>query len=68
MLNPQNLAPGHEQYEKLRAPGRMGKPGPVLFQYDYRHLDGELFSCVAASPAAAEEKRNAWLKARRKLE
>ena len=61
MLNQQNLAPGHEQYETFHAPGRMGKPGPERYQYDYRQLDGELFTCVAASLGEAMRKRNEWL-------
>jgi hypothetical protein len=64
VLDPQNLAPGQEQYEMFNMPGCMGKLGPERCQYDYRNRDGELFSCVAASPAAAEEKRNARLQAR----
>ena len=64
MLNPQTLAPGHEQHEMFHAPGRMGKPGPERWQYDYRHSDGVLFSCVAVSLEAAREKREAWLAGR----
>jgi hypothetical protein len=64
MLNPQTLAPGKEQHEMFATPGRMGKPGKERCQYDYRHRDGELFSCVAASPGEAREKRNEWLQKR----
>ena len=64
MLNPQNLASGHEQHEMFHAPGRMGKPGPERCQYDYRHFDKELFSCVAASLKVARERRREWLKTR----
>jgi hypothetical protein len=67
MLNPQTLAPGHEQHEMFQATGRMGKPGPERCQYDYRHRSGELFSCVAASLEEARDKRNEWLQARSAL-
>ncbi|MDR3176605.1 MAG: DUF3873 domain-containing protein [Desulfovibrio sp.] len=42
----------------------MGRPGPERYQYDYRHSDGELFSCVAVSLEAAKEKRATWLAGR----
>jgi hypothetical protein len=64
MLDPKNLAPGHEQHEMFNAPGRIGRPGPKRCQYDYRHKDGELFSCVAVSLEAAREKRDVWLAGR----
>jgi hypothetical protein len=67
MLNPQTLTPGHEQHELFRAPGRMGKPGPECCQYDYRHLSGELFSCIAESLGEARDKRDEWLQARNVL-
>ena len=61
MLDPKNLTPGNEQHEMFHAPGRIGKPGQKRCQYDYRHSDGVLFSCVAVSLEAAREKREAWL-------
>jgi hypothetical protein len=64
MLDPKNLAPGHEQHEIFNTPGRMGRPGSKRCQYGYRHSDGELFSCVAVSLEAAREKRETWLAGR----
>jgi hypothetical protein len=32
-----------------------------LVQYDYRHTDGELFTCVTNSLESARTKRNLWL-------
>lgn len=52
---------GQEQYEFFKGPKRPGKPAPKLCQYDYRHTDGTLFSCVAPSLDAARAKRDQWL-------
>lgn len=32
-----------------------------MVQYDYRHTDGELFSCCAPTLEAARERRDKWL-------
>ncbi len=32
-----------------------------LVQYDYRHTDGRLFSCVAPTLERARQKRDIWL-------
>ena len=53
--------PGQEQYEYFYGPKRMGLTGRKRCQYDYRDIDGELFSCVAASLEAARAKRDEWL-------
>ena len=50
-------SPGQEQYQEYRS--RVNKK--VMVQYDYRHTDGELFSCVGKSLAECRDKRNAWL-------
>jgi len=34
-------------------------------QYDYRTIDGRLFSCVALNLEAARERRDAWLEKQR---
>lgn len=46
---------GEEQYEEFTA---MGK---TRVQYDYRHANGKLFSCVAKTLQVCREKRDAWL-------
>lgn len=51
-------ATGSEQYEMYPHPF---KKRVELCQYDYRHTDGELFSCVAPSLEAARAKRDQWL-------
>ena len=32
-----------------------------LIQYDYRHTNGQLFTCVGGSLKQCRERRNAWL-------
>lgn len=61
-LNPQAIGNGQEQHEYYTAPKRPGKPALKLCQYDYRHTDGELFSCVAPTLEAARSKRDEWVK------
>lgn len=60
-LNPQAIGNGQEQHEYYRGPKRPGKPALQLCQYDYRHTDGELFSCIAPTLEAARAKRDEWL-------
>src|SRR5581483_10360258 len=48
-------AAGKEQYETFHMSGR------EFVQYDYRHTNGKLFSCVAKSLEAAQRKRDKWL-------
>jgi hypothetical protein len=57
MLNPSICANGQEQYEKYR--DRVTKK--TRYQYDYRHTDGELFSCVKLTLEACRTARDAWL-------
>jgi hypothetical protein len=49
-------APGQEQWETFMAAGRK-----CYVQYDYRHTDGELFSCMGKTLGACREQRDAWL-------
>jgi hypothetical protein len=51
---------GQEQYEKFSHRGRTNKIG-TRYQYDYRHTDGELFSCIRPTLKACREARDAWL-------
>jgi hypothetical protein len=37
------------------------RPNQILYQYDYRHTDGKLFSCVAPTLEKCREKRDEWL-------
>jgi len=53
------LGLGSEQSEAL-----IIKDGRMTFQctqYDYRHTDGRLFSCVAPTLEKARAKRDKWL-------
>ena len=63
MLNPQNLANGQEQHEYYTIGKHMGRKlaGQKRCQYDYRHTDNVLFSCVAPTLEAARAKRDEWL-------
>lgn len=67
-LNPQSLSNGQEQYEYFRGSKRPGKPARELCQYDYRHTDGTLFSCVAPSLDEARARRDEWLARRKERE
>lgn len=61
MLNPQTLPPGGEQYETfIPAIRKAGK----RVQYDYRHADGELFSCVKRTLIECQAARDRWIDSR----
>ena len=50
--------PGTEQYEVIYIGYRYRSK---RYQYDYRHTDGELFSCVAPTLTECRRKRDEWL-------
>lgn len=54
--------PGQEQYEKFSR--RIGRKTKTFYSYDYRDLDGELFSCVKPTLEACRAARDAWVKAK----
>ncbi len=51
--------PGQEQYESFSR--KVGRQIKRFVSYDYRHTDGELFSCVKPTLEACREARDAWL-------
>ena len=51
---------GTEKYEKYQTTIRRKRT--TLFQYDYRHTDGELFSCVKPTLDECRQKRDEWIK------
>lgn len=53
---------GSERYETFNT--RMGRKTVKRVQYDYRHTDGELFSCVGKTLEDCRERRNKWLNER----
>ena len=61
-LNPQAIATGQEQYEffEVEHLARRGK-NATRVQYDYRHTDGKLFSCVAKTLDDARARRDQWI-------
>lgn len=50
---------GEEKYERFSFRDR---PRKFFYQYDYRHADGELFSCVRPSLKECREAREEWIK------
>ncbi len=49
---------GEEKYERFSF-----RDCPYIFyQYDYRHTDGELFSCVKPTLKECREAREEWIK------
>jgi hypothetical protein len=52
---------GEENYTTFRPAHR---PGIVLFQYDYRHKNGTLFSTVASTLEQCRAKRDKWIQAK----
>lgn len=52
--------PGTEQYEVFYTGYRTRRK--KHYQYDYRHFDGELFSCVAGTLKECRQRRDEWLK------
>ena len=58
MLDPKTLLNGEEQYEIFK-PHRRG--AGQFVQYDYRHTDGELFSCVKPTLGHCQAARDEWM-------
>ncbi len=56
MLNPNNLAPGQEQYESFRS----SITKKTCIQYDYRNEAGKLFSCVKSTLEKCRAARDEW--------
>ena len=50
---------GTENYESFQS--GYGRRRRTLVQYDYRHTDGELFSCMKPTLAECRTARNKWL-------
>ena len=59
-LNSGALAKGQEQFERYQSTVVNRR----MVQYDYRHTDGDLFSCVAHTLLQARRKRDRWLEAK----
>ncbi len=57
MLNPKNLAKGQEQHETFKS----SITRKTAVQYDYRHTDGELFSCVKSTLQACRQAKENWI-------
>lgn len=53
---------GQENHETFTR--KVGRQTKKYTQYDYRHTDGELFSCVKPTLDACRAARDAWLTAK----
>lgn len=51
--------PGTEQYETFYSAHCGKRVSRVM--YDYRHTDGELYSCVAPTLKECRQRRDEWL-------
>jgi hypothetical protein len=51
---------GYERYEPFISKW----DGNEFIRYDYRHTNGEFFSCVAKTLEIAREEKNKWLSGR----
>ena len=54
-------SPGQEQYESYLSNTRINGKRQKRICYDYRHTDGELFSCTKPTLEQCREARDAWL-------
>ncbi len=52
-------APGQEQHEIFTR--KVGRQRKTYCSYDYRHIDGALFSCVKPTLEACRAARDEWL-------
>lgn len=59
MLDPKNLKPGEEQHEYHT--DRVSRVKKKYCGYDYRHSNGELFSCVKKNLEECRAARDVWL-------
>lgn len=51
-----------EKYEKFQL--KIGRKVRTMYQYDYRHTDGDLFSCVKPTLDECRRLRDEWIKAK----
>ena len=54
--------PGEEKFVKCCLGAFRGQ---IYYQYDYRHTDGELFSCVKPTLDECRAARDKWLNAKK---
>ena len=57
--------PGEEKFVKCCLGAFRGQ---IYYQYDYRHTDGELFSCVKPTLDECRAARDKWLTAKERKE
>lgn len=60
ILNPQLVQRGQEIYERFEAGSMFTRN--VMWYYYYRHVDGELFFCVASTLEECRQLKEEWMK------
>lgn len=61
-INGVSTCPAGEKYENFQL--KIGRKVRTMYQYDYRHTDGELFSCVKPTLDGCRRLRDEWIKAK----
>jgi hypothetical protein len=62
MLDPKNVSNGEEQHEYFKSQPHLRRQAKKMYcQYDYRHTNGVLFSCVKPTLEACRQARDEWL-------
>ena len=56
-----SVCPRGEERHEYFTPAFARRTKKRFCQYDYRHTDGELFSCVAPTLVECHRKRDEWL-------
>ncbi|WP_304721991.1 DUF3873 family protein [uncultured Alistipes sp.] len=60
-VNGVSVCPTGEERHEYFTPAFARRTKMRFCQYDYRHTDGELFSCVAPTLEECRRKRDEWL-------
>lgn len=61
-INGVSVCPTGEERHEYFTPAFARRTKKRFCQYDYRHTDGELFSCVAPTLEVCRRRRNEWLR------
>ena len=61
-INGVSVCPTGEERHEYFTPTFARRTKKRFCQYDYRHTDGELLSCVASTLEECRRKRDEWLK------
>lgn len=61
-INGVSVCPTGEERHEYFTPAFGRRTKKRFCQYDYRHMDGELFACVAPTLEECRQRRDEWLK------